>query len=168
MGPHAMSGNPTGKVGLADAPAVELALSRSKVYLLLSWGFLFPEEEEFYNYLQDGEFVEDGFSAVESLEKSFDAVKAAPAARDLIFPIRKLIEQIGEWEQENFKTWEFSDLQDEHRRGFSNKSNLKSPPPKTLFREEKLFKQSLTMGENKWEFKPIALGRGLDVPERLE
>ena len=90
MGPHAMSGNPTGKVGLADAPAVELALSRSKVYLLLSWGFLFPEEEEFYNYLQDGEFVEDGFSAVESLEKSFDAVKAAPAARDLIFPIRKL------------------------------------------------------------------------------
>src|SRR5438034_542243 len=43
MGPHAMSGNPTGKVGLADAPAVELALSRSKVYLLLSWGFLFQQ-----------------------------------------------------------------------------------------------------------------------------
>src|SRR2546427_8310484 len=133
MGPQAVSGNPTGKVGLADAPAVELALSRSKVYLLLSWGFLFPEEEEFYNYLQDGEFVEDGFSAVESLEKSFDAVKAAPAARDLIFPIRKLIEQIGEWEQENFKTWEFSDLQDEHRRGLFNPIHLDVPPPATRF-----------------------------------
>src|SRR5256885_3721087 len=85
MGPQAVSGNPAGKAGLADAPGVELALSRSKLYLLLSWGFLFPEEEEFYNYLQDGEFVEDGLSAVESLEKSFDAEKAAPAARDLIF-----------------------------------------------------------------------------------
>src|SRR2546428_1456511 len=133
MGPHAMSGNPTGKVGLADAPAVELALSRSKVYLLLSWGFLFPEEEEFYNYLQDGEFVEDGFSAVESMEKSFDAVKASPAARDLILPIRKLIEQIGEWEQENFKTWEFSDLQDEHRRGFSKPIIPDTPPHHTHF-----------------------------------
>src|SRR2546427_2329497 len=139
MGPHAMSGNPTGKVGLADAPAVELALSRSKVYLLLSWGFLFPEEEEFYNYLQDGEFVEDGFSAVESLEKSFDAVKAAPAARDLIFPIRKLIEQIGEWEQENFKTWEFSDLQDEHRRGFFHPIRPGAPPHPKPFWEEHTF-----------------------------
>src|SRR3989441_4164498 len=136
MGPQAVSGNPAGKVGLADAPAVELALSRSKVYLLLSWGFLFPEEEEFYNYLQDGEFVEDGLSAVESLEKSFDAVKAAPAARDLILPIRKLIEQIGEWEQENFKTWEFSDLQDEHRRGFSKRISLKDPPPQKPFLDE--------------------------------
>src|SRR2546426_5553639 len=70
MGPQAVSGNPAGKAGLADAPAVELALARSKMYLLLSWGFLYPEEEEFYNYLQDGEFVEDGLSAVESLEKS--------------------------------------------------------------------------------------------------
>src|SRR3989442_15359505 len=141
MGPHAMSGNPTGKVGLADAPAVELALSRSKVYLLLSWGFLFPEEEEFYNYLQDGEFVEDGLSAVESLEKSFDAVKAAPAARDLILPIRKLIEQIGEWEQENFKTWEFSDLQDEHRRGVFHVINPETPPYEKVFGEKPRFSQ---------------------------
>src|SRR2546422_6657479 len=155
MGPHAMSGNPTGKVGLADAPAVELALSRSKVYLLLSWGFLFPEEEEFYNYLQDGEFVEDGLSAVESLEKSFDAVKAAPAARDLILPIRKLIEQIGEWEQENFKTWEFSDLQDEHRRGFSNVVNLKGPPHETLFGDEKAFLKSPPLGGNRGYDKAV-------------
>src|SRR5256886_4669579 len=136
MGPQAVSGNPAGKAGLADAPAVELALSRSKLYLLLSWGFLSPEEEEFYNYLQDGEFVEDGLSAVESLEKSFEAAKASPAARDLILPIRKLIEQIGEWEQENFKTWEFSDLQDEHRRGVSPRISPRAAPAATPFRDE--------------------------------
>src|SRR3989442_13772728 len=157
MGPHAMSGNPTGKVGLADAPAVELALSRSKVYLLLSWGFLFPEEEEFYNYLQDGEFVEDGLSAVESLEKSFDAVKAAPAARDLILPIRKLIEQIGEWEQENFKTWEFSDLQDEHRRGCPNLIRPAAPPADKPFWDAHAFQQTPTIGELDGVYKDIGL-----------
>src|SRR5207302_10840213 len=99
MGPQAVSGNPSGKVGLSDTPAVELALSRSKLYLLLSWGFLFPEEEESYNYLQDGEFVEDGLAAVDSLEKSVDAVQAAPVARDLSRPIQKLIEQNGKREQ---------------------------------------------------------------------
>src|SRR5260370_35764343 len=116
MGPQAVSGNPAGRAGLADAPAVELALSRSKMYLLLSWGFLFPEEEEFYNYLQDGEFVEDGFSAVESLEKRFDAGKAAPAARDPILPIRNLIQQICQWEPGDFKTWELSHPQGRDRR----------------------------------------------------
>src|SRR2546421_3301826 len=148
MGPQAVSGNPAGKAGLADAPAVELALSRSKLYLLLSWGFLYPEEEEFYNYLQDGEFVEDGLSAVESLEKSFEAAKASPAARDLILPIRKLIEQIGEWEQENFKTWEFSDLQDEHRRGFSHWLIPHGPPCETHFGSDDDFSQSPTTEGN--------------------
>src|SRR3989441_3322968 len=144
MGPQAVSGNPAGKAGWADAGAVELALSRSKLYLLLSWGVLYPEEEEFYNYLQDGEFVEDGLSAVESLEKSFEAAKASPAARDLILPIRKLIEQIGEWEQENFKTWEFSDLQDEHRRVFSHAVTLPAAPRATAFRHEHAFVRSHT------------------------
>jgi hypothetical protein len=126
MAIQAVSGNPTGKMGLADAPVVELALSRSKFYLLLSWGFLFPEEDEFYNYLQDGVFVEVGFAAVESLEKSLDATKTDPAVRELVVPIRRLIEKIGEWEEQNFKTWEFSDLQDEHRRVFSNVIDRKS------------------------------------------
>src|SRR2546422_1191606 len=157
MGPQAVSGNPAGKAGLADAPAVELALSRSKLYLLLSWGFLYPEEEEFYNYLQDGEFVEDGLSAVESLEKSFEAAKASPAARDLILPIRKLIEQIGEWEQENFKTWEFSDLQDEHRRVFSNGINLDAPPYETPFWDEDVSSQTPTQGGNAGDLKACAV-----------
>ena len=168
MGPQAVSGNPAGKAGLADAPAVELALSRSKLYLLLSWGFLYPEEEEFYNYLQDGEFVEDGLSAVESLEKSFEAAKASPAARDLILPIRKLIEQIGEWEQENFKTWEFSDLQDEHRRVFSNVISLDAPPYETLFGNEHVFQQSHTMGDIAGYYKAFGLELAEVVHERLD
>src|SRR2546426_6987513 len=159
MGPQAVSGNPAGKAGLADAPAVELALSRSKLYLLLSSGFLYPEVEEFYNYLQDGEFVEDGLSAVESLEKSFEAAKASPAARDLILPIRKLIEQIGEWEQENFKTWEFSDLQDEHRRGFSHAISPAAPPHQKPFWDEKDFQQAPTIGDIAGYYK----GFGLEV-----
>src|SRR6266704_126928 len=57
MGSQAVSGSSTGKIGLADAPPVELALSRSKLYLLLSWGFLYPEEDEFYNYLQERKFA---------------------------------------------------------------------------------------------------------------
>src|SRR5437667_7829550 len=147
MGPQAVSGNPAGKAGLADAPAVELALSRSKLYLLLSWGFLYPEEEEFYNYLQDGEFVEDGLSAVESLEKSFEAAKASPAARDLILPIRKLIEQIGEWEQETFKTGGFSALQAEHGRGSSKVITSDAPPYESRFGNTQSFRQSNLRGK---------------------
>src|SRR5437867_13452605 len=115
MATQAVSGNSVGKIGLADAPAVELALSRSKLYLLLSWGFLFPEDEEFYNYLQEGEFVEDGLAAIETLEKSLGASKADSKARDLVGLLKKFLEQIGDWEQDNFKTWEFSDLQDEYQ-----------------------------------------------------
>ena len=84
MSTQAVSGNSVGKIGLADAPAVELALSRSKLYLLLSWGFLYPEEEEFYNYLQEGEFVEDGLAAIETLEKSLEATKATAKVHELI------------------------------------------------------------------------------------
>ena len=55
-----------------DSPAVERALSRSKLYLLLSWSFLFPEDDEFLEYLQSGEFVEDGRVALENLTKLLD------------------------------------------------------------------------------------------------
>jgi len=168
MGPQAVSGNPTAKIGLADAPAVELALSRSKLYLLLSWGFLFPEDDEFYNYLQDGEFVEDGLSAVETLEKSLEATKASSTVRDLVVPIRKHLEQIGDWEQENFKTWEFSDLQDEHRRVFSNVISLDAPPYETLFGNEHVFQQSHTMGDIAGYYKAFGLELAEVVHERLD
>jgi len=168
MGPQVVSGNPAGKIGLADAPAVELALSRSKLYLLLSWGFLFPEDDEFYNYLQDGEFVEDGLAAVETLEKSLDATKAAPNVRGLVAHIRKFLEQIGEWEEEHFKTWEFSDLQDEHRRVFSNVISLDAPPYETLFGNEHVFQQSHTMGDIAGYYKAFGLELAEVVHERLD
>jgi len=168
MGTQAASGNPSGKIGLADAPVVEVALSRSKLYLLLSWGFLFPEEDEFYNYLQDGEFVEDGLSAVESLEKSLEATKADPAVRDLVGSMRKLLEQLGDWEEENFKTWEFSDLQDEHRRVFSNVISLDAPPYETLFGNEHVFQQSHTMGDIAGYYKAFGLELAEVVHERLD
>ncbi|MBH0188238.1 MAG: hypothetical protein HP493_05115, partial [Nitrospira sp.] len=32
---------------IKDSPAVERALNRSKLYLLISWSLLYPEDEEF-------------------------------------------------------------------------------------------------------------------------
>jgi TorA maturation chaperone TorD len=168
MSTQAVSGNLAGKIGLADAPTVELALSRSKLYLLLSWGFLYPEEEEFYNYLQEGEFVEDGLAAIETLEKSLDATKATGKIRDLIAPMKKFLDQIADWEQENFKTWEFSDLQDEHRRVFSNVISLDAPPYETLFGNEHVFQQSHTMGDIAGYYKAFGLELAEVVHERLD
>ena len=48
------------KSPIKDSPAVERALNRSKLYLLVSWSLLYPEDDEFLDYLQCGEFVEDG------------------------------------------------------------------------------------------------------------
>jgi len=52
---------------LKDSPAVERALSRSKIYLQISWSLLYPEDEEFLDYLRCGEFVEDGRTALDAL-----------------------------------------------------------------------------------------------------
>jgi TorA maturation chaperone TorD len=168
MAIQAVTGNPSGKIGLADTPAVELALSRSKLYLLLSWAFLYPEEEEFYNYLQEGEFVEDGVTALDTLEKSLETTKASQKVRDLLPPLKKLLDQIDEWEQENFKTWEFSDLQDEHRRVFSNVISLDAPPYETLFGNEHVFQQSHTMGDIAGYYKAFGLELAEVVHERLD
>jgi len=52
---------------IKDSPAVERALNRSKIYLLISWSLLYPEDEEFLDYLRCGEFVEDGRAALDAL-----------------------------------------------------------------------------------------------------
>ena len=52
-------------VSIKDSPAVERALNRSKIYLLVSWSLLYPEDEEFLDYLRCGEFVEDGRTALD-------------------------------------------------------------------------------------------------------
>ena len=62
------------KISPKDAPAVDRALCRSKLYLLVSWGYLYPEDEEFLDYLQSGEFVEDGRAALEGLKKELKNV----------------------------------------------------------------------------------------------
>src|ERR1044071_9984115 len=59
-------------LAIKDSPAVERALSRSKLYLLISWSMLYPEDDEFLDYLQSGEFVEDGRSAWESLTQALE------------------------------------------------------------------------------------------------
>ena len=58
------------KISPKDAPAVDRALCRSKLYLLVSWGYLFPDDDEFLEYLQSGEFVEDGRAALDGLKRS--------------------------------------------------------------------------------------------------
>src|SRR5438046_10694656 len=59
---------------LKDSPAVERALGRSKLYLLVSWSLLYPEDDEFLDYLQCGEFVEDGRAAIDALDKALDGI----------------------------------------------------------------------------------------------
>ncbi len=90
------------KIHPKDAPAVDRALCRSKLYLLVSWGYLYPEDDEFLDYLQSGEFVEDGKAALsglkmvlqncggqeaqerlDALETSFDAIEEWIASEGL-------------------------------------------------------------------------------------
>src|SRR6476620_11736655 len=71
-------------VVVKDSPAVERALSRSKLYLLISWSMLYPEDDEFLDYLQSGEFVEDGRSAIESLMQSLDEIGGDRAKKKLV------------------------------------------------------------------------------------
>jgi TorA maturation chaperone TorD len=88
--------------------------------------------------------------------------------RDLVAPMKKFLDQIADWEQENFKTWEFSDLQDEHRRVFSNVISLDAPPYETLFGNEHVFQQSHTMGDIAGYYKAFGLELAEVVHERLD
>ena len=65
---------------IKDSPAVERALNRSKLYLLVSWSLLYPEDDEFLDYVQCGEFVEDGRAAIDALDVALDALHVAQAA----------------------------------------------------------------------------------------
>jgi len=66
---------------IKDSPAVERALNRSKLYLLVSWSLLYPEDEEFLDYLQCGEFVEDGRAALDALQAALDANQGGERAK---------------------------------------------------------------------------------------
>ena len=131
---------------LKDSPAVERALGRSKLYLLISWCMLYSEDDEFLDYLQSGEFVEDGRSALQSLGQSLDMI-GGESARKKLAALSKTLDQIEGWVVSECANWQLTDLQAEHRRVFSNVITLDCPPYETLFGNDHVFGQAHVMGD---------------------
>jgi len=104
-----------GAVPLKDSPAVERALSRSKLYLLLSWIYLYPEDDEFLDYLQSGEFVEDGKAALASLEGALEGHGGEEGQENLQL-IFKHFDAIEDWVSSEGVNWNIQDLRDDHSR----------------------------------------------------
>ena len=116
---------------LKDSPAVERALSRSKLYLLMSWSYLYPEDDEFLDYLQSGEFVEDGRAALNSLREALPP-SGDPEVGETLEAIAEHFNAVEEWVSSEGINWDIQDLRDEHRRVFSNVIALDCPPYETL------------------------------------
>ena len=123
---------------IKDSPAVERALNRSKLYLLVSWSLLYPEDDEFLDYLQCGEFVEDGRAALDALETALDGIGGDRAKQKLAL-MRKQFDQIEKLIASECVNWQLSELQAEHRRVFSNVITLDCPPYETLFGNDHVF-----------------------------
>src|SRR5512139_575371 len=79
---------------IKDSPAVERALNRSKLYLLVSWSLLYPEDEEFLDYLQCGEFVEDGRAALDALQAALDANQGGDRAKLKLAALKKQLDNV--------------------------------------------------------------------------
>jgi len=152
---------------LKDSPAVERALSRSKIYLLLSWSYLYPEDDEFLEYLQSGEFVEDGRAALESLRSVLEGHGGAEAQESLD-AIAMHFDEVGNWTSSEGVNWNVQDLRDEHRRVFSNVIALDCPPYETLFGNDHVFGQSYVMGDISGFYTAFGLQLSQDIHERLD
>lgn len=152
---------------LKDSPAVERALGRSKLYLLASWSMLYPEDDEFLDYLQSGEFVEDGRAAIESLRQSLQSM-GGERARKKLDGLAHAIEQIEDWVQQECATWQLADLQSEHRRVFSNVITLDCPPYETLFGNDHVFGQAHVMGDIAGFYKAFGVELSKDIHERMD
>ncbi len=152
---------------LKDSPAVERALGRSKIYLLISWSMLYPEDDEFLDYLQSGEFVEDGRSALDSLEKSLNGI-GGQRAKQKLASLKRYLDQIEEWVASECANWSLSDLQAEHRRVFSNVITLDCPPYETLFGNDHVFGQAHVMGDIAGFYKAFGVELSRDIHERLD
>lgn len=150
-----------------DTPAVERALNRSKIYLLISWSMLYPEDDEFLDYLQSGEFVEDGRSALESLHSALDGV-GGERAKQKIAALLKHFDLIEKWVASECVNWQLGDLQSEHRRVFSNVITLDCPPYETLFGNDHVFAQSHVMGDIAGFYKAFGVELSRDIHERLD
>lgn len=152
---------------IKDSPAVERALGRSKIYLLISWGLLYPEDDEFLDYLQSGEFVEDGRSALEGLSAAL-AGQGGEKARLKVAALLKHLDTIEQWVATECTHWTLTDLQAEHRRVFSNVITLDCPPYETLFGNDHVFGQAHVMGDIAGFYKAFGLELSRDIHERLD
>lgn len=150
-----------------NSPAVERALGRSKMYLLLSWSMLYPEDDEFLDYLQSGEFVEDGRSALESLGESLDSIGGERANAKLASS-RKHLDRIEQWVSSECVNWQLADLQAEHRRVFSNVITLDCPPYETLFGNDHVFGQAHVMGDIAGFYRAFGVELSRDIHERMD
>ncbi len=155
------------KISPKDAPAVDRALCRSKLYLLVSWGYLYPEDEEFLDYLQSGEFVEDGRTALEGLRKELKNV-GGQETEDRLAAVDAHFDSIEAWISSEGENWNIQDLRDEHRRVFSNVIALDCPPYETLFGNDHVFGQSYVMGDIAGFYSAFGLQLSPDIHERLD
>jgi len=152
---------------IKDSPAVERALNRSKIYLLASWSLLYPEDDEFLDYVQCGEFVEDGRAAVEALEKALDGVDG-DRSKQKLNALKKQLDQLEKLVASECANWHLTDLQSEHRRVFSNVITLDCPPYETLFGNDHVFAQSHVMGDIAGFYKAFGVELSKDIHERLD
>jgi len=152
---------------IKDSPAVERALSRSKIYLLVSWSLLYPEDDEFLDYIQCGEFVEDGRAAIEALEKALDGIDG-DRAKQKLNELKKQFDQLEKLVVSECVNWHLTDLQAEHRRVFSNVITLDCPPYETLFGNDHVFAQSHVMGDIAGFYKAFGVELSKDIHERLD
>lgn len=167
MGRTAVANPDSVTISPKDSPAVERALARSKLYLLLSWSFLYPEDDEFLDYLQSGEFVDDGRSALESLKKALDG-QIGGEGIDGLAAISNHFDAIEQWINSEGSNWNIQDLRDDHRRVFSNVISLDCPPYETLFGNDHVFGQSYTMGDIAGFYNAFGLQLSQDIHERLD
>ena len=152
---------------MKDSPAVERALSRSKLYLLLSWSYLYPEDDEFLDYLQSGEFVEDGRVALGSLRSALPAPLSADI-KEWLDAIADRFDTLENWVSSEGVNWSVQDLRDEHRRVFSNVIALDCPPYETLFGNDHVFGQSYVMGDIAGFYSAFGVQLSQDIHERLD
>lgn len=152
---------------IKDSPAVERALNRSKIYLLISWSLLYPEDEEFLDYLRCGEFVEDGRAALDALEVALGA-DSSGSAKEKLSPLKQQLVRVESLIASECVNWHLSDLQSEHRRVFSNVITLDCPPYETLFGNDHVFAQSHVMGDISGFYKAFGVELSKDIHERLD
>lgn len=158
---------PAGSVAIKDSPAVERALGRSKLYLLLSWSMLYPEDDEFLDYVQSGEFVEDARTALESLRQGLEGI-GGERARTKLAAVAKSLDQVESLVASECVNWQLSDLQAEHRRVFSNVITLDCPPYETLFGNDHVFGQAHVMGDIAGYYRAFGVELSKDIHERMD